>query len=116
RWSITVLYDPSVIEFDRGRRSGLFSGSTVFFSDTSSGVVTISGQVPAGDPGISGEGEIFILEFRPADFGLTTVEVDDAELSDSFDNEIEAEGGDDVDVSVDSITGSVGSIRGGRER
>lgn len=111
RWSITVLFDPSVLEFDRGRRSGLFSGSTVFFSNNSSGVVTISGQVPAGDPGISGNGEIFVLEFRPSELGFTTVEVDEAELEDSFDNPIDAEPGDDVDVSVDSVTGAVAGAK-----
>ena len=94
-----------------GRRSGLFSGSTVFFSNNSSGVVTISGQVPAGDAGITGNGEIFVLEFRPAELGFTTVEVDEAELSDSFDNPIDAEPGDDVDVSVDSVTGATAGAR-----
>ncbi|MCB1216531.1 FecR domain-containing protein [bacterium] len=111
RWSITVLFDPNVLEFERGRRSGLFSGSTVFFSNNSSGVVTISGQVPAGDAGITGNGEIFVLEFRPAELGFTTVEVDEAELSDSFDNPIDAEPGDDVDVSVDSVTGATAGAR-----
>ena len=116
QWSITVLYDPSVLEFDRGRRSGLFSSSTVFFSADSSGVIKISGQVPASSPGIAGEGEIFVLEFTPVELGFTTVELEDVEMSDSFDIPIEVDNGTDVDVSVDSVTGAVNSVRGGNKR
>lgn len=116
QWSITVLFDPTVLEFERGRRSGLFSGSTVFFSEDSSGVIKISGQVPASAPGIAGEGEIFVMEFSPVDLGFTTVETEDVEMSDSFGNDIEVDNGDDVDVSVDSVTAGVGNVRGGIKR
>ena len=39
------------------------------------------------------------------------VRLDEAELSDSFDNPIDAEPGDDVDVSVDSVTGAVAGAK-----
>jgi hypothetical protein len=100
RWEIRVAYDPSVLDFDRGFRLGLFTGSTVFFGDDPGGIVTISGTVPRGSGGISGEDLIFELQFLILDEGETTIEVDSVALEDILGQEIEAEPGDEVDLTI----------------
>jgi hypothetical protein len=100
-WEITIVYDSSVLRFDNGRRLGLFGNSTLFFGDHMGGVLTVSGSVPRGaDAGISGDGEIFELEFLALESGSTTVEIDDATMTDFFDNDVEVEIGDSVDIDV----------------
>ena len=100
QWEIRVAYDPTVLDFDRGFRLGLFSTSTVFFGDDPGGIVTISGVVPRGSGGISGEGEIFELEFIIIDEGETVIEVEGVELFDILGRPIEAEPGDDVELDI----------------
>jgi hypothetical protein len=100
-WEITITYDSSILEFDTGRRMGLFGNTTLFFGDHMGGVVTISGSVPRGDDmGISGDGDVFELEFLALTTGTCTVEISDAALSDFLDREIEVEIGDSVDIDV----------------
>ena len=99
-WEITVAYDPTVLDFDSGRRLGLFGSSTVFFGDEPGGYVVISGQSPRGGGGISGEGDIFELSFTAVDEGESSCEVQDAVLSDTLSREIPAEGGESVEITV----------------
>jgi len=100
-WEITIVYDSSVLQFDNGRRLGLFGNSTLFFGDQMGGVLTVSGSVPRGaNTGVSGDGDIFELEFLALESGSTTVEIDDATMTDFFDNDVEVEIGDSVDIDV----------------
>lgn len=99
-WEIEVVYDSSLLEFDQGRRLGLFVGSTVFFSDEPGGVVVISGAVTRNAIGITGEGNIFELEFIALDVGDTTIEVDGLRLVDLMGRFIEAEPGRVVDLEL----------------
>jgi hypothetical protein len=100
-WEITIVYDSSVLRFDTGRRLGLFGSSTLFFGDHMGGVLTVSGSVPRNAmAGLSGDGDIFELEFLALESGSTTVEIDDALMTDFFDNDVEVEIGDSVDIDV----------------
>lgn len=112
QWEITVAYDPSVLEFVSGRRLGLFGGSTVFFGDEPGGFVAISGQVPNNAAAIAGEGDIFELTFNAIAEGDSTVEVQDALLTDSVGNPIPADAGTSVDISVTAnSTSGIGNRR-----
>lgn len=80
-WSIVLTYDPSMVEFSRGNKSGLTSGSTLFFYDDEHGRVAISGQVPAGAEPISGSGAFAELEFNPLETGSALFDIAEATLS-----------------------------------
>lgn len=69
-WEIIVNYDPSVVEFDRGSKAGLTSGTTLFFGDSGQGQMTISGQAGAEGETISGSGVFAEIEFIALDSGL----------------------------------------------
>lgn len=100
-WELTIVYDSSVLEFISGRRLGLFGNTTLFFGDHLGGVLTVSGSVPRNAvAGVSGDGDIFELEFVAMEEGSTTVEIDDVQLTDVFDNEVPAEIGDSVAIDV----------------
>jgi hypothetical protein len=101
-WEIQVAYDPRVLqfEFERGRKLGFFSQATVFFGEQAGGVVVISGSAPRDSGGISGEGEIFELQFTAIAADDTVVEGQDAALSDSSGQEIESDFGNQADLSI----------------
>jgi len=100
-WELTIVYDPSVLVFESGRRLGLFGDTTLFFGDQLGGVLTISGSVPAGaDFGVTGDGDIFELEFFANAVGSSLVEIDELELTGFFGAEIDAEIGTSVDIDV----------------
>ncbi|MBN2080648.1 FecR domain-containing protein [bacterium] len=100
-WEITIVYDPSVLVFESGRRLGLFGDTTLFFGDQLGGVLTISGSVPAGaDTGVTGDGDIFELEFFANTVGSSTVEIDALNLTGFFGADIDAEIGTSVDIDV----------------
>jgi hypothetical protein len=102
-WEITVLYDPSVMEFDTGRKVGLLAGATLFFSDLMGGMVVVSGVIPAGsDTGVTGTGDLFELEFIATEEGLGTIEISDAALRNMADVEIPVELGDEVEVEIEA--------------
>jgi len=109
QWEISVAYDPSVLEFESGRRLGLFGASVVFFGDEPGGFVAISGQVPNNAAGLVGEGDIFELTFLAIAEGDSTVEVQDALLTDTVGNEIPADSGESVDVTVVPAVSSIGN-------
>ncbi len=109
-WELTIVYDPSVLEFDIGRRLGLFAGATLFFGDQLGGVLTVSGSVPRGAPAVTGTGELFELEFLALEEGTSTVEITDVALTDILDREIVAEGGETVDIDV--LANAFGSTTG----
>lgn len=109
-WELTIVYDPSVLEFDTGRRLGLFAGSTLFFGDQLGGVLTVSGSVPRGAAGVTGSGELFELEFLALEEGSSTVEITDVALTDILGREIVAEGGETVDIDV--LANAFGSTAG----
>ena len=81
----------------------MFVGSTVFFSDEPGGVVVISGEVTRDSTGITGEGNIFELEFNSLESGDTTIEVDGLLLDNFLGGEIESESGRVVDLEVIAI-------------
>jgi len=105
-WEITVLYDPSVMAFETGRKLGLLGGATLFFSDLLGGVVVISGVIPTGDTGVTGTGDLFELEFIATDEGLGTIEISDATLRNIADGELPVELGDEVDVEIEATLGA----------
>jgi hypothetical protein len=107
RFEIRLSFDPSMLRFESGRRLGLFSMSTVFFGDQPGGILVISGSVPAGSPGISGEGDMFELSFTVLDEeGDTTIEGSEAELFTVLGPEINAGFGESVDLSIEAAGGS----------
>jgi hypothetical protein len=110
-WEIRVAYDPQVLQFERGRKLGIFSPATVFFGDQAGGVIVISGSAPRGGGGISGEGEIFELQFTALAAEDTVVEGQDVTLTDTADQEIDTEFGNEADLS---ITGGGGAASVGR--
>ena len=69
-WEIIVNYDPSLVEFDRGSKTGLTTGTTLFFGDSGQGQMTISGQAGQEGETISGSGAFAELEFIAVDSGL----------------------------------------------
>jgi len=69
-WEIVVNYDPSLVEFDRGSKAGLTSGTTLFFGDSGQGQMTISGQAGAEGETISGSGVFAEIEFIALDSGM----------------------------------------------
>lgn len=99
QFEIEVSYDPTLLEFDRGRKLGDFSTSTLFFSDSLGGLLTISGSLAPGAPDPV-EGVIFELTFAAAEDGEGFVEVSDARLLDTLEREIDAEGGDEVEYTI----------------
>jgi hypothetical protein len=106
-WEITVLYDPSVMDFDTGRKVGLLAGATLFFSDLMGGMVVISGVIPAGSgAGVTGTGDLFELEFIATEEGLGTIEINDAAPRNMADVEIPVELGDEVDVEIEAALGT----------
>ncbi|MCH7472841.1 FecR domain-containing protein [bacterium] len=117
QWEIEISYDPTVLDFEGGRRLGMFTGSTVFFGDEAGGIVTVSGIAPRDSAGVSGQGDIFELEFIAADTGVSFVQVDGVALLDILDNAIDAEPSDDVDVEVaGAAQGVAGAYPGDYER
>lgn len=105
-WEITVLYDPSVMDFETGRKLGLLAGATLFFSDLMGGMVVISGVIPAGDAGVTGTGDMFELEFIATEEGLGTIEISDATLRNMAEVEIPVELGDEVEVEIEPAFGT----------
>ena len=99
-WEFAIVYDPSVVTFESGRRLGLFGNTTLFFGDHQNGVLTVSGSVPRTGDGISGDGDLFELEFSGADSGTTTIELDEVILTDILGNKVIVEIGTGVDIDV----------------
>jgi hypothetical protein len=99
-WEIQVAFDSSVLQFEGGRKLGIFSPATVFFGEQAGGVVTISGSAPRGSGGISGDGAIFALRFTALAADDTVVEGDEAALTDTAGQEIDTEFGTEADVSI----------------
>jgi hypothetical protein len=99
-WEISVAFDPSVLQFERGRKLGIFSPATVFFGEQAGGVVVISGSAPRTGGGINGEGEIFELVFTALAAEDTVVEGDDARLTDTVGQDIETDFGNEADISI----------------
>jgi hypothetical protein len=100
QWEIEIDYDPAFLQFNQGNRTGLFAGSTVFFNDAGAGRLLVSGQVPAGGAGISGEGDIFTLSFNPLQAGQTEVLVRRVGLVDSLGRDIDGRAGDSAQLNI----------------
>ncbi len=80
RWEIALRYDPSLLEFDTGRKTGLTSGSTLFFGEDSLGVLAISGEIPQGSAPISGSGPFAEIVFLARNSGLASIDFGRVEL------------------------------------
>jgi len=106
-WSIVLTYDPSMVEFSRGNKAGLTSGSTLFFYDDEHGRVAVSGQVPSGAEPISGSGAFAELEFMPLEVGTALFDIVEASLSGPGDQPIGVGGmvGTDIIIEQESETG-----------
>lgn len=100
QWEFTVVYDPSVLEFETGRRLGLFNGTTLFFGDHLGGVLTVSGSINAAGGDVSGSGDIFELEFTAIEAGATTVEFSEIYLESSQGDPLAVEIGSGVDIDI----------------
>ncbi len=74
RWAIVINYDPTLVEFDSGRKIGLTSSSTLFFGDDGRGHLAISGQVVEGAQPVFGSGAFAEIVFSTVDTGLATFE------------------------------------------
>jgi len=79
-WAIAITYDPTLVEFDSGRKGSLSGASTVFFGDDSRGVVTISGQIARDSSPISGSGPFAELVFRTRDVGTAVFDFAEVDL------------------------------------
>ena len=100
QFEIEISYDPSLLEFEDGRKLGDLSGSTLFFSDSNSGLLRITGVAEPGQSAAGIEGVIFELEFTAREAGEGFVEVSGLELRDALDRELEADGGEEVEYTV----------------
>ncbi|MEP0813568.1 MAG: FecR domain-containing protein [bacterium] len=61
---IRLRFDPSVLEFQRGRTSTFWESSTLFFSDTTPGEVSVSGKVSRDVGFVTGNGVLCELDFQ----------------------------------------------------
>lgn len=99
-WEIIVNYDPSLVEFDRGSKAGLTSGTTLFFGDSGHGQMTISGQAGQEGETISGSGAFAEIEFIALDVGLAMFDYGEINLYTPSGLRIEVIPGGSADVDI----------------
>jgi hypothetical protein len=108
-WEITIAYDPAVLRFAIGNKTGLFANSTVFFNDNGNGTLVVSGSAPRGSAGITGAGDIFTLTFDALVPGDVEVAVTRVTLHNTVGGDIPARPGDTADVRVTASARPAGS-------
>jgi hypothetical protein len=91
-----------MVEFSRGNKVGLTSGSTLFFLDDERGRVAISGQVPATSEPITGAGAFAELEFIPLEPGIALFDIDEASLIGPGEEPIVIGATGDADIVIES--------------
>jgi hypothetical protein len=111
-WEIQISYDPSLLTFTQGVKRGLFGSSTVFFNDAH-GLLTISGSVPKGSAGLTGNGAIFQLTFTPVLPGRSEVAPTRVTLHDALGGAIQGRAGDTAEIGVSSSSTGGQSAPGG---
>lgn len=78
--NLVVTYDHTLLSFYNGYKSGLFQPSTLFFSSTIPGEVTVSGERARDAGPITGDNYIFELEFIAEAPGLATLDFQNVRL------------------------------------
>ncbi len=99
-WEIAINYDPILLEFDTGRKTGLTGGSTLFFGESAQGVATVSGSVPQGASPISGSGPFAELVFLAREQGVASLNFGLVELRGIGGEEISTGALSGVDITV----------------
>jgi hypothetical protein len=100
QFEIEVSYDPSLLEFDNGRKLGDLGSSTLFFSDSGAGLIRITGVADTAQAAEGIEGAIFELEFTAREPGSGFIEVSGISAQDTLGRAIDAEGGDEAEYTV----------------
>ena len=103
-WEIVLSYDPSVVEFNRGYKGGLTSGTTLFFGDEGRGQLTISGQTSGEGDTVNGGGTFAELEFTAQEAGLAMFDFTQLNLFSLSGRRLQAIGeGIDVEIAGESV-------------
>lgn len=100
RWEIIVNYDPSMVEFTSGLRSGITNGTTLFFGDDGRGRMTISGEIPTGRSPLEGSGAFAEISFMTLETGMALFSFSDIRLYTESGGHIGATDGGSAEVEI----------------
>jgi hypothetical protein len=108
KWRVDIACDPVLLEFLAGAKGEISQNGAIYFAQPKNGVITVTGSAPRDGPGLSGNGELFQLEFTAKETGKLEIAVASVDLSDIVGRKIKAQPGDKVMLEV-SATRNISS-------
>ncbi len=100
RWEIVINYDPSLVEFSSGVRSGVTNRTTLFFGDDGRGRMAISGEIPSGTSPLSGSGAFAEISFMAQEAGIALFSFSEIRLFTASGQRIGATDGGGAEVEI----------------